>query len=599
MVQFNNQTAANKWKALQASAGPSLTAIVQGRGTAADFQRVQNILNQQGGLAAQVFAQAVSSAEVQAKKFVAAYQQVVAQRQNEDLTAFELALNEQLALIAPNIVSEIREIIEMSVLQSNEDLTRTMGSRFDHVIQLLPSKRDNPSVDDLLAANDLLAERLAAEENARWNEREPRLLEKIALTFETTLRNLADRINRERAQRYQGTPTAPTPQLPAPQAPTVLQRAMPLLGGPQPSRTTALVSAQAGEASTAVVNVGVQTQRDLTTAAKEQTSLYDRLKRLIPSFSLLRKTGTQQSADDEQEKADTWWRSFKNWFGDKKDRMKKWGAENAGWLSSLGTLLSLAVLNPQLFKTLGEQIQKYLTWDNLKNAVTTAWDWLAKNSETAIDEVLKFLGIKGGSAEKAQEAVKTQTPLGTIQHFMDKKDEQGKERSLGSRFMDFFVSPDERKGIRELGTAISTDFQKGTLANTNEWLGQALFGEKNAQGGYTMFKNLPWYGDLTIGGNKTSVVNQQAPSGSTNAITSKAPIPLKMPDTTTSFDPAKLSTRPGVTTPPAGAAPLPEGPVPSTQSQRGALQMGIHSYGFTASNSDALTLMNVPYIAAG
>lgn len=580
MPTFNSDQANKKWKSLQANAGASLTAIVHGKGTTADFQRVTNVLNQQSGLAGQVFAQAVSAAEVQAKKFEAAYAKALKESDNNSLTAFELALNDQLSKLAPNLIGEIRQIVEMSVLQSNEDLTRTIGSKFSDLHDLLP-KKELPSVDDLLVANDLLREQIATDDEERWKHREPALIEKIAAVFETTLRNLADRINRERAGgASQAALPAPVPRLSGPSPSNVLERAMPMLGAPSASRMSVPVpNTPTDQSSTAVVALSVRTQEVLTTAAKEQTGLAKRLNELVPALPAPGSSGSQQRADDEEKKADTWWRSFKNWFGDRKDDLSKARKDNAGWLGALGKTLALMVLDPQLFKMLGEGIKKYLTWDNLVDAAKMAWNWVSEQATKVLDWVKNLLAPKddtvsqsdvdkvrqhqGGAAtltNGAQQEIKNFTPAQKAQY--DALDKTFKTGGTG-------------KAMPQPAPGSTHSSWQSKVAN--------FFGFK--------------VGADTVHVAGTNISQTASTSNRTSVVTPPASaIPSA---TTTSAESANVSMRPGVSVLPPSAQPQIAAGTGDMRPQRGAMQMGISSYGFNATNSDSLALMNTYHFTGG
>lgn len=602
MPTFTSQQAKNKWDSLKASSGVSLTAIAQGRGTAADYQRVSNVLNQQGGLAAQVFAQAASLAEVQAKKFEAAYAQVLAETGEKNLTAYELALNEQFAKFLPDVVGQLSELIEMSVLQSNEDLTKTMGTRFDHMIDMLPQHRDTPSVDDILAANDLLAERLLAEDEARWKVREPALIDKIAAAFESTLRSLAERINRERAQQQGGAHVpalaAPTPRLAGPAPQNVLQKAMPLLGGPAPSRATALVPA---EPSASVMPVSVTTQHELTTAAREQTSLYQKLKDMLPSLPSFKRDNEQQTSDDEDKKANTWWRSFKNWFGDKKDKFDSWKEDNTGWLKSLGGILALAVLNPKLFQMLGEKIRKYLTWENLKEAVEVSWNWISDKASKVLDWIKDLLGLnnKTPTQDDVRATKEGKSDVGTVPTAAG----DTKHANINN------LTPEQQKQMAAMTKASGQDSEgPGFFNSALSKFGIVTPRMKDYNLAHTDANpNSKTYGHIVIAGKdqgvnpdftpqKTSAMGAPTNRGRTSVTT---PPPVSTPTATYSVESMNVPYRPGVSTLPPGQAPQFEVGTGDNRPQKGAMQMGISSFGFNAANSDSLTLMNTYHFTAG
>jgi hypothetical protein len=581
MPTFGSDKERKKWQSLQNQAGASLTAIVHGRATSADFQRVTNVLNQQSSLAGQVFAQAVSAAEVQAKKFEAAYASVKQKDATETLTAFELALNDQLSKLAPNLLKDIREIVEMSVLQSNEDLTRTIGSKFSDLHDLLP-KKELPSTDDVLAANDLLRDQLAEDDETRWKDREPRLIEKIAAVFETTLRTLADRINHERAAASGRAPAAlpaPIPRLPAPAAsPSLLDRAMPLLGNPSASRTSVPAPNAQADQSTAVVALNVRTQDVLTTAAKQETSLYQKLKDMLPAMPNRNTGGSQQNSDDEEKKADTWWRSFKNWFGDRKADLSKARKDNAGWLGALGKTLLLMILNPQLFKMLGDGIRKYLTWENLVDAAKSAWGWVADQASKVLDWVKNLLAPKEDTVSQAS------------------VDQVRKDQGGAAK-----LTPQAQKAQDNLTPAQKAQMAQWDAANKDHNPNAVATGTSPAGNSSWQSKIANFFG-FKVGADTVHVagtnISQTASSSNRTSITTPAASTTPSA-TSTSTESPTVSMRPGVATLPPGATPGIAAGTGDARPQRGAMQTGMSSYGFNATNSDSLSLMNTYHFTSG
>jgi hypothetical protein len=149
VAQFNSEQERKKWASLQNSAGASLNNIVQGKAQTADFQRVSTVLNGLNALAAQVFAEAVSAAEVQAKKFQAAANAATQQRDLTTLTAYEVALNDALKKVAPDIVEQIKDVLALEFLESTEELNRNIGGRFTNLEGMLPPQ-DLPTTNDVI-----------------------------------------------------------------------------------------------------------------------------------------------------------------------------------------------------------------------------------------------------------------------------------------------------------------------------------------------------------------------------------------------------------------------------------------------------------------
>lgn len=622
MAKVNNATAQKRWDSLKGSAGVSLKRIVQGQATSADYQRVMNILNQQSSLAGQVFSQQLQIAEIQAKKFQEAYQAVVGKDNKIILSAFEVALNAEMKKIAPDIVGQIKELLEDTVLTATAELERSMGSRFDEIRHLIPEKKDTPSVNDLLAANDLLAERIREDNASDSDKREDRLIEKIAHTFEGTLRGLAERINQEKAQRARTSqghrasqPAQSVPKLsygPAPVATaerqSVLQRGMALLRGPSSGGSvttkspTSGVSGSSG-ATTAVVALSPAAQHDLTTAADSQKSFYDRVKSLLPAPSPKDKdTGSAQQQDDESKKADTWWRSFKNWFGSDQDKKSK-KSDRFGWLKGLGQLLALMILNPKLFKTLGEGMKNLLTWDNIKGAAEKSWDWVKGMASSVMEAIANMLGgtmntpsqsdVTGSKDQKKDLSTSKNAPGDT------------KHADINN------LTPEQKKQWEQM------DKKNKAASGGPGWINSALsmVGIETPQmkaykmGNTDTNQNSPTYGHVIINGKdqglnpdfaKTAV--QSAGSGRSSVGPLKPPLPANMPTgaagSVTFSESPSIPMTPGIALPTTDATHMNVGSG-STQPQRGAPQMGIGSFGFNAANSDSLTLMNTYHFTAG
>lgn len=623
MAQVNNATAQKKWESLKGSAGVSLSRIVQGNATSADYQRVMNVLNQQSNLASQVFGQLLALSKANAEKSLDKYEALLGHNNEELLSAFEVAFNAELKKIEPDIVGQLKEIIEMTVLQSNEDLDQRMGSRFDAIRDLLPAKKDNPSINDLLAANDLLAERIQEDNVAEWERRENSLIEKVAQTFESTLRSLAQRINAEKAHRAQtarghaaSQPSASVPLLAHEAAspvatmarPSILQQGMALLRGPFSGGALTIGKSPATgvsggtDSTTAVVALSPAAQHDLTTAADSQKGFYDRIKALLPSPAKKEDTGEAQQQDDESKKADTWWRSFKNWFGDDDSKKQSQKKDRFGWLKGLGQMLALMILNPKLFQMLGEGMKNLLTWDNIKGAAEKSWDWVKGVASSVMETISNMLG--GTMKTPTQQEVTASKDGG--QNLATTKNAAGDTTHADINKL----TPEQKKQFESFGKANKENSEGPGFLNT----ALAKIGITTPRMKDYMMANTdtnpnsPTYGHVIVNGkdqgpNKdfTTTAVQAAGTGR-SSLGVKAPLPANMPTgaagAVTFSESPSLPMTPGVALPTVDATHMYVGSG-STQPQRGAPQIGIGSFGFTASNSDSLVLMNTHHFTAG
>jgi hypothetical protein len=615
--KVNNSTAQNKWDSLKGSAGVSLSHIVQGKASSSDFQRVQNILNQQSSLASQIFKQALSTAEKQAKKFQDSYAAVLDKDNKQLLSSFEVALNAELQKVTPDIVGQLKEIIELSASSNRDDLDKSIGSKFEAFREYLPKEKDVPTIQDLLAANDLLAEKIQSDNKQERERREPELLEKIADVFQSTLRSLAEAINREKAHRtgIQARPAlaGPSGQLMlagagaavgAGERESILSRGMSLLRGPSNEGDVARGAHEVGASqrgsggsSTMVVALNPSAQQELTTAAQAQTDFYSRVKSLLPSPGQEGK-GDAEEEGKEEKKADTWWRSFKNWFGDDDDKKKK-KDDKFGWIKTLGAMLALMILNPKLFQTVGEGIKKLLTWDNLKGAAEQSWDWVKGVASGVMEAISNLLGgtMKTPTQEDATNAKQGGKDLATTKNATGDK----KHADINN------LTPEQKKQFDSFGKSANQDSSgPGFLNSAFSMIGVTTPAMKNYNLAHTdTNKNSPTYGHIVIGGKdkgmnpdfKPSTVPTSAGAspGSGRSSVTPPPLPPSMPtgaDASTTFSESpSVKYSQGVSLP-VGNPSSPAGGGAATLPQRGAPQIGIGSFGFNAVNSDSLALMN-------
>ena len=620
MPQFSSDADRKKWESLQNSAGTSLTAIVQGRASSSDFQRVATVLNGLNGLAANVFSQAISAAEVQAKKFQAQYEGALNLRDNQTLSAFEIAMNDQFAKIVPDITATLKEIIELSNLESNEDLTRTIGGRFSDLADLLPSK-DLPTTNDLLAANDLLAEQISSQDDLKWEAREDSLVNRITDAFRSTLRDLADSINRERAARSGGqSKPNDVKRLMAPaqhahhadwevmdvdEAPLITQ-AHALLGGPSEETAHEVMNApgQPGGTVTAsstlptgkegpTISLSTRAENAITKAASDQTDLYKQLLDFLTNpADAAGAQGKQDTKDDEEEKADTWWRSFRNWTGDIGKKYKDFKKDNGGWLETLGSALALMILDPTLFKTLGDLIEKYVTWDNIKSAVSTAWDWVVSQGENVVDWVMSKLGLdkvdqKTATSDKegGKDLATTPTKPGDKTH-ADFKNLTPEQQAQMAQFD--AANKDKNPNAVAVGDP-STGGHSSWESKVAGWFGVKLGSsaiDKSAIANTDTNPNSPTYGQSTV-------VDPSSVSGSGRSSLTAGP---GSPQSTMTVDGNPVKFNLGTTTAPPGSGTSGDiGPGFDSRNIKGSPQSGITSFGYNAGIDDSIHMMNTPY----
>jgi hypothetical protein len=520
-------------------------------------------------------------------------------------------------------VGQLKEIIEMSSASNRDDIDKAMGARFEAFKEFIPKEKDVPTMHDLLQANAMQVTQIDSDAQARWEREEPALLEKIAQVFQTTLRNLADAINREKAQRAHGGrqlalagPRGHAPLMlggPAPQAAmerqSVLSRGMSMLRGPAGDAVDVDArdvssSKSAGGSSTMVVALNPAAQRELTTAAQAQQDFYSRVKSLLPSPGQEGK-GDAEEEGKEEKKADTWWRSFKNWIGGDDDKKKK-KDDKFGWIKSLGTMLALMILNPKIFTFLGDGLKKLLTWDNLKAAAEKSWDWVKDMSSSVMESIANLLGgtMKSPTQADATNAKDGKKDLTTTAN----KPGDKKHADINN------LTPEQKKQFDAMGRANNESSEgPGWINKGFSLIGVTTPAMKDYNLAHTDTNaKSPTYGHIIVDGKdkgknpdfKPQASTSVAAAGPTGSGRSSVnpPLPQTMPTganaSTTFSESPSVKYSPGVSLP-TGDTSQAAGGSAAMQPQKGAPQMGIGSFGFNAANSDSLTLMNTYHFTAG
>ncbi len=554
------------------------------------------MLNGMNKMAGNLFARAASAAEVQAKKFEAQYEQIKHDQAIDTLTSFEMALNAALKPMVPEILSGIQEVFALELMQSNEELEYNVGRKFDHLQSLLPPK-DLPTVDDVLAANELLAEGFQQYDEHVWPQREDRLIDRIADVFRGTLRDLAESINRERARRSAGSGTRHltlegpkgVTTVEAESEPSMMDRVSGLLGAPAGSVSGPAGMSAAGTGTTissgaltaggtkpVAIKLSNSAESAIEKAAADQTALY---KKLYDFLSGSRghtgdaHEGGVQGDLNEEDRADIWWRSFRNWMGsDLGKKARKQRNEDPSWLSwlkRLGPLLASMVLDPELYKEMGALMDKYLTWDNVVKVFTEAWSVVSKAASDTIDWAMDKLGIK----KPDNRVGKDMSPAGGNNPDFDYTKTGDPYKNGGPPGAAAGVSMPVPVGPKR-DLPIPTD-------------------EEYARGTYT--QNLMRALGLNVGGSTTS---QQL---TVNNRSTLIPPPAGMAGLGSTFSVPVNSAlmKPGVSMNPNSMAVVPEhSEFTLPGAARGTTQVGLGTFGFTAGTSDSLLMMNSHYFTS-
>lgn len=396
---FRSEKEKAKWQALENKVGHSLTRVVQGQASTADLKAVSSTLGQLNKLASNVFDEAVEAAEAAAKEMKAKAEFDLQQ----GLTAFEVAVNEALARNNPDLIHQLKDIIELEFLQQDEDLKKTLGTQFSDFSRLLPPK-DLPTVNDLLAANELLAEELQQQEERNWELKADSLIDRIYHMFTDVIADVrtgVDGVKRMIEDAQNNTvPEAPRLTYRRTKRPDkeygLTEKAMQLIARREGvdvtelKETSNLVPVSLNSVSTASEVVASPMQG----GSDKWDELYERL-----SGFLDKKEEPEEPREDPQEreskKADTWWKSFLTWTGSKYSNSKRKAKTVGSWLATLGTGLLAFVMNPTLWKTIVDKFKEYVTLDNIMKVANSAWNSITELYDKYVTlENIKDIGKK-------------------------------------------------------------------------------------------------------------------------------------------------------------------------------------------------------------
>jgi len=436
MLQFRSDKEKNKWRALQNRADIPLNKLIQGNVNASDIAKLSSVLGSLSKLAQEVFDAAVKSAEEQAKSVVKAGNIKI----EDGISAFEKELNTALSIQFPKLIQDIKEILSLEIYEHTDELDRSIGIKFTDLKSFLPPK-DLPTTDDLLAANDLLVERL---EDARfWEARETSIANRI-------IEGLQNFVVKNRSENQSGAYSE--------KYPTIADRGMSLLTGPEKETNVIdveshfLPAAIAAPLLTAGETTSTVTHEDLPQRLLRMMQEFigvtlpeklNVLKDMVSPRGAMSSTTNTPSLEDvdkkETRKADNWWKSFSRWIGSEHDTTKSKAKKVKGnnWLEALKLGLMSLLLTPTLWTSVAQNIEELFTWDNIKKwtseAVTEVvkdakdvgnWiankianfnlpqmeTWIAGVGDYLADKIADFLGIHH---EKRMPPAPTSLPLNT------------------------------------------------------------------------------------------------------------------------------------------------------------------------------------------
>jgi hypothetical protein len=352
MAQFRTDKENIKWNSLQDHSGTTINKVLKGVATSANLKSLASSLHSLDPLAGKLFDSFITASNITAHSVA-------------DSTKHHIdeILNRILSQQFPEVLRQIKSILQSSTSQ---------------IESKLPPK-DLPTVDDLLASNELLLEKIQEQDDALYD----RITAMVSDSFTKAVTGLKVKIRFSDIE----------PQ----QKQSIYDKALSLLGNPPPaSQSSTQVLANLPPSNT---NNQIIRSRVSSMGKNSHEKFYARIEQLFRS-SLSDIMESSKYSKAEEKKANIWWKAFKyTASGIIKAPSKLTDLIPGGWLTLIGGTLLSMLLTPQLWKTMGSLIQKYVTWNNITGIVKKAWDFVKTESQSAIDYVWnKLLTLKNVEA---------------------------------------------------------------------------------------------------------------------------------------------------------------------------------------------------------
>jgi hypothetical protein len=629
--QFRSDAEKKKWTALQNKAGHSLSQIAAGKATSVDFKNVDKTLAGLSKMAKSVFSDAVKAAEKQ----VALVSKANLQKSKGEQEEFTKAVAEILKDQMPELLAQIKDIIELESLGQDDRFEKTLSSQLDAFASFLPPK-DLPTSDDMVAIHEATIEHQSATDDKKWESRQKQLLDtftdRVADVVKATILSTAMGTVSPAHAQAPGVPRLEAPPM-SDVLPSLAHRAMSMVGGsnkydntdaidvesrlvPTPGLRPALEDhsgtavsqavESAGQTASPTMSLSKAAESAIINAANAQTKMHEQIRDLLQGAG--GKSGGASAGgggggaaggeeEDEGKKADVWWRSFGSWIGDKYTTAKS-AVDTAGsWLTTIGAGLASMLLAPGLYETIVTKAKELIQWDHVKKVVEDAWTNIKSSASGVVDWVVNKLGL-GGVIDKSKTVFNDiLKAIDAVAGFFHIKLNLAGDSSAPAPASNTTTSG----AVKPMSPEAAA---KAQAADTNRYMANTKAQTASGAG--------PTYGMTSVGGAGGSLVNNNYGAGnasgnfsnsfsSPTAVTNRSSVnvtPFTVPGNTVSVPGTSVSATPPVTTPVAGggAPAAATNARPSTPSQSTS-RVSIDSFGINSGVDDSLALMNLGVIS--
>lgn len=369
-----------KWASLQKSVTTSLDKLITGVATPTDVKQMSALISQQSALAGQLFAASVANVQHTAQKRASRVNLSKADS-DSDKKDSDNVFREMLASQSLDILGSIRQLFSQQERESHID------QAFDTVRERRriadTEKFSRPPRD--VSGNVTLIKRIKQVEGTDKAAGQQRRSAASKQSVADKVQSLTQKRDEPPAERVQShTVVASTSQ------------------------------ARAVNEQTSVDRVdSTPQQKQVQQALTDNTLLRTRAQIEWDRFN------QREHGEDQQEdkRSSNWMRKLKLLMGNRKEKRKNADdGSGSGMWSMLAKTLLLALLHPQLLKTIGDTVAKYLNFDSISTFLADQWENVKSGGAKVVDYIVGKVKsfFSGPTAEEKTAAVPSSSNKASI-----------------------------------------------------------------------------------------------------------------------------------------------------------------------------------------
>ena len=498
MNKFRSGVESKKWEKLENTANTSFKRMLEGTAKDVDFRAVSRMLEDQSKLAKAVFDEGVAAIEKMTDEFMDRLNKERLDKGQKPLSrgehtkTYKQVYANVMKQEAPDLIGMVQDILEHRIQEGFDDVTEktreAINKGFDRLGSFTTKEKDVPTTDDLIALQEAAAEDAENRDDHKW----PQRLAEFKATVENAVESkFIEIINRIRGQA--GTNSA-TPAISY--SPTQRAQESRITNWEVMDRDSTATTNHAQ--SIPLVQLSPKAEAAVVEAQSDQSKFHSVVEGALADAAEAAEKANQPDSDEEEKKADSWFRRMGAWIKDKIPKPKA-GGKLSSLLSGLGKAFLLSLTAPELLRTIAEKAREYLTMDNIEKFIKATWDGIYETGADVVNWILQKLGLDMDSKKK-----KGLDPVrNTISERVDGKLAQYEKQYMGAQ-----------EKLRAAGGDVSklSERDQNYLKTLPPYIEQLkkMQAENRAKGDMGLQGPKAAAGTLAGGGNGSSTVNQPA-----------------------------------------------------------------------------------------